>query len=299
MNYQNLGDWVSIETQHQKGYFCVYRLWDFMRINLAHFQDAISKLESIKSHMGVVVEEEKFSQVSSLPIKALFLNGYFDVLEALLQQCNKLTLPSTKKLIEFELLKYKNKHLALTNNDLKSSMEYLWFSLMNEVNSRLVLILPSEKMAYFEHDHLFGIQVKNQFPSLDYDIQEAGTSFAVGRWTASVFHCMRVLEKALAALAIELNLGTDSISFENWKNIIDQIEKEIRKLDQLPKVPDKIEKLRIYSEAAKEFRYFKDAWRNHAMHSRAIYDELGSSSVLNHTKEFMIALASGGIKELI
>jgi hypothetical protein len=49
--------------------------------------------------------------------------------------------------------------------------------------------------------------------------------------------------------------------------------------------------LTFYSEAAKEFVYFKEAWRNHAMHGRASYDENDARKVMTHVREFMTVLS--------
>jgi hypothetical protein len=66
------------------------------------------------------------------------------------------------------------------------------------------------------------------------------------RNTACVFHCMRVAEKGLIALAKALNVPFKiPFEYENWHNIIEPIEKEIRAQEQnLPKGPLKAETLK-------------------------------------------------------
>lgn len=88
---------------------------------------------------------------------------------------------------------------------------------------------------------------------------------------------------------------TVSLELENWKNIIDQIQKEIRKLEQLPKSPVKSETLQFYSEAASNFSHFKNAWRNHVSHSRATYDERQALTVWSHVRSFMENLATKSV----
>jgi hypothetical protein len=48
----------------------------------------------------------------------------------------------------------------------------------------------------------------------------------------------------------------------------------------------------FYSEAAKEFTYFKDAWRNHVAHGRAQYGEHDAAKVMSHVRDFMTLLAT-------
>ena len=101
---------------------------------------------------------------------------------------------------------------------------------------------------------------------------------------------MRVLEHGLRALAIELNKTFD---VQNWQNIINEMECEIKSRGKsLPKGAAKNEHLQFLSEAAKEFMYFKDGWRNYVSHARGVYDEHQARSVLEHVRAFMNVLSS-------
>lgn len=100
---------------------------------------------------------------------------------------------------------------------------------------------------------------------------------------------MRVLEHGLRALAADVG---KTFSVQNWQNIIDQIESEIRQMGKtLPAGPEKSDRLQFLSEAAKEFVYFKDGWRNYVSHNRAVYDEHLARSALEHVRSFMTVLA--------
>jgi len=74
-------------------------------------------------------------------------------------------------------------------------------------------------------------------------------------------------------------------------NIIDQIEKEIRTLQQAPKTSSRDAELKFCSEAALQFRYFKDAWRNHVSHAKETYESFEAESILTHVREFMQRMA--------
>jgi hypothetical protein len=55
----------------------------------------------------------------------------------------------------------------------------------------------------------------------------------------------------------------------------------------LPKGAERNERLQFLSEAAKEFFYFKDGWRNYVTHRRADYDEHQALGTLEHVRAFM------------
>jgi hypothetical protein len=104
---------------------------------------------------------------------------------------------------------------------------------------------------------------------------------------------MRVLEHGLRDLAARVGATfATSIELENWKNIIDVIEKQIRAQEALPKSPQKSEDLQFYTKAASQFWHFKDAWRNHVSHAREYYDEAEAMNVFNGVKHLMQQLAT-------
>ena len=128
-------------------------------------------------------------------------------------------------------------------------------------------------------------QTMARFHGAEEDIREAGACISVDRWTASVFHSMRILEHGLGALA-----GKFGVLFtrESWHKVIQGIEDAIAALREKPGLDDHDrENIMRCSSAAAELRYFKDAWRNHVMHARSSYDSYQASSIYVHVRDFM------------
>src|SRR5579872_763929 len=160
--------------------------------------------------------------------------------------------------------------------------------------------LTESESLKFENSKLFGNAVAAAFPSEEftYEVKEVGSCFALGRYTATVFHLMRVLEKGLKALANELTVPFSTpFDYLNWQNIIESIECEIKNLEKLKAGKYKADTLKAYSEIAKQFRYFKDAWRNGVAHSRETYTKVQARSILAHVGEFMNDIVKLGIRE--
>lgn len=169
-------------------------------------------------------------------------------------------------------------------------------NILVELESSCFLSIAHEKRSYYEQkEPPFGSEVQSKFPQAGLDIAAASRCFALDEWTACVFHLMRVLEHGLQWLASDVGLKPEQTANENWKNVIDLIEKEIRSLEQLPKTAWKVSRVKFLSEAAAQFRYFKDAWRNHVSHGRENYDSISGSSIWNHVKEFMVVLSDPNI----
>lgn len=172
-------------------------------------------------------------------------------------------------------LRSDDKQILFSN--LQSALDGVMLSLLGELAGKLFFQLTGDTARLYSESptDLFGSDVATAFPSARNDIQEAGNCLALNRWPACVFHCMRVLEIGLNALA--KRFGASSI---NWHNIIQECEAEIKKLTNK-------DEQKFYSEAARHFMFLKDGWRNHIMHVRDEFDEGRALSVWQHTKEFM------------
>lgn len=168
-------------------------------------------------------------------------------------------------------------------------IDELIFNMQAELDSQLFLCVSSHRKAiYLAGREAFGADVLAAFPKAATDIKEAATCLALDRWTACVTHSMRVLQHALIRFGEYVGLPPEDLKKENWKNVIDQIERKIREMEALPKSsPLKSDVLRACSGAAAQFRYIKDAWRNHVTHGEDTYSESDADAVYAHTRDFM------------
>lgn len=165
-----------------------------------------------------------------------------------------------------------------------------------EMSTHLFMQISPNRVHFYEQNDLFGRKVALNFPSARRDIKSAGSCYACDRNTACVMHLMRVLEVGLNTLAHELNVPFER---RNWENIINDVELAINKINGPSVGSDWKLKKQFYSGTAKDFRYFKDAWRNHAMHYREHYEAAEALTILNHVQAFMKQLADGGLKEQV
>jgi hypothetical protein len=141
-----------------------------------------------------------------------------------------------------------------------------------------------------EHYEQVEVPIAAAFHGCEDDAKAAGRCLALSEWTACVFHSMRLVEHGLRKLATRFSV---SFQTESWHKVIGGIEDGIDGLRNKPGLTtaDR-EEITALSEAATQFRYFKDAWRNHAFHARVSYDERDARSVYGHVRAFMETLAS-------
>jgi HEPN domain-containing protein len=164
--------------------------------------------------------------------------------------------PQTKRELEFCIAPF------------RSEFKVKKFFALEPSRARFFNAIPSDKMAL-------------SFPLAWEELRRSGNCYALNEYTASVFHSMRAAEIALKALAVALKVTLDP-EVSQWRNVLDQVGAKIRDMEQEPKDRLRDKRLQYYSEAASQFRYFKDAWRNYVSHAKASYDEGQALTVREH-----------------
>jgi hypothetical protein len=145
-------------------------------------------------------------------------------------------------------------------------------------------IMPGS-VHYYNEKQLFGPEVAGKFPQIvSDDIEEAGKCFALNRYTACVFHLMRVMESGVQKLGDKL-----SVSLANekcWDTILKDSRTKINA--QYPKShPENVR----WKNLLAKLETVKDAWRNPTMHPKATYTKQHAEEVWFAVKIFMRELA--------
>ncbi|MGH2639414.1 MAG: hypothetical protein ACRDF4_09070, partial [Rhabdochlamydiaceae bacterium] len=182
-------------------------------------------------------------------------------------------------------------------NELHARLRTIRESVTRDFGKRLFLYVPLEKSGFCDRDHLFGEKVSDSFPSSTADIKAAGESYAADLNTACVFHLMRTAERGMRVLAWDRQVRFRNdvpLELQGWEDILKAVEDAIRKVTQWPNRRGlaKAQALEFYNSAWQDYRAFKDAWRNHVMHSRKDYDADYAKSIMNHVQRFMSTLAT-------
>lgn len=173
---------------------------------------------------------------------------------------------------------------------LVATVEDLRDCIVFELQSQMFFSIPAHRQpAYLDHRAWFGETTIDRFPRIDGDVRDACQCYAFGQWTATVFHSMRILERGLHVLGNRY--GVKWPEEKDWGAIIDLITKAIKSAGGSGGDPKKARILQADSEAAAQFHFIKNAWRNHVAHSKKDYDEQAAEQVLVHVRDFMRALA--------
>lgn len=175
-----------------------------------------------------------------------------------------------------------------------AALKEIQANLLSELADHLYLSLATDqRWLYLDPHPWFWRGKSRRFPDAAIDVRDACQCYALDQWTASVFHCMRILEHGIRDISEKLEVEfAASIDLDNWKNIVEEIEKQIRALQQRKKSLQTPVDLEFYAKAAAQLGYLKEAWRNHVLHREKAYDARAALDVLLHAREFMGQLAS-------
>lgn len=157
----------------------------------------------------------------------------------------------------------------------------------HELEGRKFYQLKPEVAGLFGALEPFGASVALRFGSSVYDVQEASNCFACERYTATVFHLMRVLECALKQFAQMLGIAYEP----NWDAYIKAVNAKVAVID--PKSSDDRAKREFMTKAAVLLQHVAHAWRNKGLHVGSQYDSDQARLIFQSTKGFMQGFAEG------
>lgn len=164
--------------------------------------------------------------------------------------------------------------------------------LQGELQAKSCIVIPDRLQALFSSaEPLFGADVTQKFPSLNYDIEEAGKCLALGRCTASAFHSLRCLEGGLRAIARCLGVPEPAKgSDRNWQCIQDKISEELNK--RWPSAADKMATdYKAFDKMRAALHALQNPYRNEAMHLDASYSGEEAAHIFEMVRGLMQTIA--------
>jgi hypothetical protein len=255
---------------------------------------ALAEIEELRR---AIQKQQELTDVAEWPTPDL-VTQLKSVLHTVELATEPLYLQTTLVSIDYIEKMYQFKLPQRTMSQMLVDLDHLQNAFISEMEGVTFLYIAPERQQFYVGDTgeslPFGAAVAAAFPSGALDMREASNTYALERWPACVFHLMRVLESGLSVLAARFNVTMDK---STWHQVIEAIEGKIRKVDPATAGPDWKQQQKNFSDAATQFMFFKDAWRNHIMHVRDVYDEGRATSIWQHVNEFMNKLASIGLHE--
>jgi hypothetical protein len=252
-------------------------LLDMLRFYADKFHDATNAMAAFRAFLQQIPEDKNGTILGGVSGPSMV-----DKLRILSNMLEEINLPVSKKNAEYLIGRLSVKDPVI-DRDLRFAVDHAFRLLNDEISFKIFFCVSPENINLVEQSKpIFGEDVDTAFPSSSFDVAEAGKCYALGRETACVMHLMRALETPLQLMSSEL--GVSSIR-DNWGNLLKEIDIAIIAL------PNSDIRKSEFSEAAIQFRHFKNAWRDHAMHARGKYSPDEALNVLAASKALMNVLS--------
>lgn len=177
-----------------------------------------------------------------------------------------------------------------TYNDFERSVSELDQRLRDELRSKLVFVIESEKTKYLlPPEQVVGSDISTAIPSSLYELDEAAKCLAFSRPTAAVFHLMRTMEIGIKAIARCLKIPDPTKPAErNWGKILQTINDAVETKSTWSRPEDKafFEGVYVTLDAV------RNPWRNATMHVETKYTEEEAEYIFTAVRAFMMKIAS-------
>lgn len=209
--------------------------------------------------------------------------------------CANVDLPVSLKGIEWAEKQVTDKSIT-TLRQMGAAFQELGRRVQDELSSIKFLYIPTNRVLYYEHDNesdagyqLLSPKAKRKFSKSIEDAEEAAKCIALSRYTASVFHLMRVMERGVQRLGKKMGVSIP-VEEKDWGLISNHINGALKKLpNSTPK------EKRIHAQYAKAAVYLdnvRESWRNPTMHPKETYTEEEAENAFRFVKQYMEYLAT-------
>jgi hypothetical protein len=207
-------------------------------------------------------------------------DGLAKALSHLAEECEAIGLPVSLAAIERAMaaLEQSGADFPLAPHE----VENLWMRVYDEVEKVKFFRVPETLATYYELDEQKW-PIVGKLPQVTEDVDEAGKCLACGRFTASVFHLMRVMELALQQMATAL--GASVGEKDAWLTILkDRLEPAINALPE--STPAERERKKQFQQSRAHLHAVRLAWRNDTMHPKATYTQDEAIVLVEHVRTF-------------
>lgn len=247
-----------------------------LRFYAVRFIRVVEKVSLLRGALDEATDADRNTQVTT-EIKDLTL----ELLKTIRVDCEAMVLDSTTDQIDRIItalgLPLTFSGLGALENDLKNRLS-------DDLGRQLLFHVNSYAGKFYDNPG-FASAATAAFPAATLDIEESGKCFALGRWTACVFHLMRVMEHGLRALALFLGVPTD---YKTWDPIIKKMRSEIENYSASSFKGD----LDFIRQSLDRLTAVQTALRNEVMHARSFYDQERADDIYRAVRAFMEQLAT-------
>jgi len=257
------------------------------KLDAAKYHEAVVILQQViaLAHMGHGISHAAVMEASNRESTEQMLAKFVTTIDNLGVPVTKLTVRDLQSVLKNDS--------SLTFFSCGQLLLNLSETLRRELQSVTVFSLDATRASFYDpRKPLFGLEVDNKFPSIAYEIDQAGKCYACDLTTASVFHCIRSMEAGMRAMARCLAIPDPTKGKDrNWSNVGRSINTEMEK-----RWPASTGRMsgdgQIFDKLYGAISGMQNPYRNETMHLDAKYTAPEALHILELVKGLMQKIAS-------
>ena len=260
--------------------------WDVYKVDMSELQKSVALLTNLISTIkqNTSLQSYTLREGGTVPLAQ-------ETLSQVLTTLDPLNVPVTKTTVSDAQAAILNSQI--TYSDCVKYLEDILSILERELRIAMVFAVDANRVRFYEQSEpLFGAVVASKFPSIAYDIDQAGKCFACDLTTASAFHTLRCLEAGTKAIARCLGIPDPANGADrNWGIFTGKIRDEIER-----RWPQKTGRLsgdaKLFDEAFGALKAIQNPYRNATMHLDSVYSSSEAKHLFEMVKGLMGQIAS-------
>jgi hypothetical protein len=172
------------------------------------------------------------------------------------------------------LKKFRSRKKETTYADLREGIQDIEATFLRE-SSAVCMYTVDVDMRNLTEDCVtaFGSDFQIKYPSALYDLEESCNCLALGRFTAAVFHLMRIMEVLLRSIHAWLGLPPLSGADKNWGNMLQAIKANMNSRNANGNAGWNGKDRQFCEDLYASLDAVRVAWRNTTMHVERRYDK--------------------------
>lgn len=261
-----------------------------LELNAANFVTASDELARVKSIIDSNFDDATKNSTVDQPLCERMMVDLRHLMESLLTIGAKIAWMAAEDL----RVALADPQCAVTYAQISGAVTDVKSRLKHELSFVKMYVINGDRMNLLGGaDVLLGQPTADRFKSLWFDCEEAAKCLVLGRPTASVFHAMRMLEIAIAALGKRLEIADPvKTAQRNWGEMLKQI-KEAMDIKH-PKAKRLAETEGAFLESVYvSLDAVKNPWRNATMHVDQIYIESEAFHILSCSATLVQKMSTG------
>jgi hypothetical protein len=269
--------------------FTIVSLWDVFQFHISgwiNFFHLMGKLNG-SSQLVALLPNEWTKRINSLNPLSLPADAD-DVFSGLPNELTDMELVVSAASAK-DLVRIVRENPEITLGKLEPVIDKLVHTIKCELESRLLFITRTAHGKYYgAKDTFLGKEVMDKFSyllGLREDAEEAGNCFAVGRYTACVFHLGRVVELCLQDFGVKTGISLKDVIHMQWQEIINKIRSKLNEVWPKHKDSNRLP----YENMLGHLETVKNAWRSPTVHAKMTYTDEQAEDVINGVKAFVRA----------